>query len=99
MARLNVGVLGLSHDHVWSNLAALAGGELGCLAAVAEPDAQLRARFQGLYGGVPAHEEFEAVLKAVIASDPNTSKPDRLANIVAQRRAKLLLKYADDLFN
>lgn len=44
-------------------------------------------------------EEFEAVLKEVIAADPNKSKPDRLANIIAQRRAKLLLKYADDLFN
>lgn len=44
-------------------------------------------------------EEFEAVLKAVIASAPNASMPDRLANIIAQRRAKLLLKYTDDLFN
>src|SRR5262245_10121664 len=62
MSRLNVGVLGLSHDHVWSNLAALAGGELGRLAAVAEPDAELRERFQGLYGGVSVHQDFEAVL-------------------------------------
>ena len=62
MARLNVGVLGLSHDHVWSNLAALAGSDLGCLTAVAEPDAQLRARFQGLYGGVAVHADFEALL-------------------------------------
>ena len=45
MARLNVGVLGLSHDHVWSNLAALTAGDLGRLAAVAEPDASLRERF------------------------------------------------------
>ena len=62
MSRLNVGVLGLTHDHVWSNLAALAGGALGRLTAVAEPDAQLRERFQGLYGGVTVHQEFEAVL-------------------------------------
>jgi predicted dehydrogenase len=62
MSRLNVGVLGLSHDHVWSNLAALAGGELGRLAAVAEPDAELRERLQGLYGGVSVHQDFEAVL-------------------------------------
>lgn len=44
-------------------------------------------------------EEFEQTLKAVVAADVNASKPDRLANTIAQRRAKLLLKYADDLFN
>lgn len=43
--------------------------------------------------------EFEAALKEVLAADPNVSKPDRLANIIAQRRAKLLLDHADDLFN
>ena len=35
----------------------------------------------------------------VVAADVDASKPDRLANTIAQRRAKLLLKYADDLFN
>jgi hypothetical protein len=44
-------------------------------------------------------EDFEAVLKAVLAADPYASKPDRLANLIAQRRAKLLLDHADDLFN
>lgn len=44
-------------------------------------------------------EEFEAVLKAVIAADVNVSKKDRLANTIAQRRAQMLLKYVDDLFN
>lgn len=44
-------------------------------------------------------EEFEAVLKAVLAADVDASKPDRLSNIIAQRRAKLLLDHADDLFN
>ena len=43
MTKLNVGVLGLSHDHVWGNLSALATGELGRVAAAAEPDAELRA--------------------------------------------------------
>jgi hypothetical protein len=44
--------------------------------------------------------EFEQTLKAVLAADVDTlSKPDRLANTIAQRRAKLLLSYADDLFN
>jgi predicted dehydrogenase len=62
MARLNVGVLGLTHDHVWGNLAALAAGDLGRLAAVAEPDAQLRERFGSLYGGVAVHQDFESLL-------------------------------------
>ena len=56
MARLNVGVLGLSHDHVWGNLAAVQTGEHGRLAAVAEPDPELRRRFEGLHGGVPTHD-------------------------------------------
>ena len=43
-ARLRVGVLGLSHDHVWANLRSVAEGELGALTAVAEPDALLGAR-------------------------------------------------------
>ncbi|MEW5737952.1 MAG: TRAP transporter TatT component family protein [Myxococcota bacterium] len=44
-------------------------------------------------------EDFEKTLKAVLAADANASKPDRLANIIAQRRARLLLDHADDLFN
>ena len=44
-------------------------------------------------------EEFEVVLKAVLAADVNVSKKDRLANTIAQRRARLLLDHAADLFN
>ena len=44
-------------------------------------------------------EEFEAVLKAVVAADVDAVKKNRLANTIAQRRARLLLKYASDLFN
>jgi predicted dehydrogenase len=79
MARLNVGVLGLSHDHVWGNLAAVETGEHGRLVAVAEPDAQLRDRFQQRHGGVPAHDTFEALLErgdvdaVLIFSDNRTS--------------------------
>jgi predicted dehydrogenase len=78
-APLNVGVLGLSHDHVWGNLAALATGQLGRLAAVAEPDVELRARFEGLYGGVPVHADFETLLERgdldalLVFSDNRTS--------------------------
>jgi hypothetical protein len=44
-------------------------------------------------------EEFEKLLKEVLAADVNSSPDDRLANTIAQRRAKLLLAHADDLFN
>src|SRR5688572_19940513 len=79
MARLNVGVLGLSHDHVWANLAAIAAGEEGRLAAAAEPDAQLRERFQKLHGGVATHDSFDALLErrdldaVIVFSDNRTS--------------------------
>lgn len=79
MTRLNVGVLGLSHDHVWANLAALTGGELGRLAAVAEPDARLRERLSGLYPDAAVHASFDDLLErrdldaVLIFSDNRTS--------------------------
>ena len=63
MARLNVGVLGLSHDHVWGNLAALRGGEHGRLVAAAEPDPALRDRLRALDGSVTVYESFDALLE------------------------------------
>jgi len=63
MARLDVGVLGLSHDHVWGNLAALAAGDGARLVAAAEPDARLRERLATLHGGVAVHGTFEALLE------------------------------------
>jgi len=79
MSKLNVGVLGLSHDHVWGNLGALATGELGRVAAVAEPDPELRAKLRGLHGGVEIHDTFDALLErrdlhaVLIFSDNRTS--------------------------
>src|SRR5947207_201300 len=63
MARLNVGVLGLSHDHVWGNVAALRAGDHGRLVAAAEPDSRLRERLRSLDGGVAVHESFDALLE------------------------------------
>jgi predicted dehydrogenase len=79
MTRLNVGILGLSHDHVWGNLAAIAAGERGRLVAVADPDAPLRDKLRGLHGGVALHDTFEALLArrdldaVLIFSDNRTS--------------------------
>jgi predicted dehydrogenase len=96
MSRLNVGVLGLSHDHVWSNLAALAAGDRGALVAVAEPDAQLRERFRGLYGGPAVHEDFEALLErrdldaVLVFSDNRTSA--ELGVRALQRRLPVMIE-------
>jgi predicted dehydrogenase len=60
--RLRIGVLGLSHDHVWSNLESLARSEYGVLAAVAEPDPALRRRLERSYPGVVQHSTYEALL-------------------------------------
>ena len=60
--RLRVGVLGLSHDHVWSNLAALATGDVGRLVAAADPDPRLRERLEATHGGVASLAGYDALL-------------------------------------
>jgi predicted dehydrogenase len=62
-ARLRVGVLGLHHDHVWQNLAAVAAGDVGRLVAVAEPSARLRERLGKEHGGVDVHPTYDALLE------------------------------------
>ena len=42
--KLRIGVLGLSHDHVWENLEALGKSEDGLLVAAADPHPQLQER-------------------------------------------------------
>ncbi len=44
-------------------------------------------------------EEFTAMLQKVLAFDVNLAPENRLANTIAQRRAKLLQANLDDLFN
>jgi len=63
MARLRVGILGLNHDHVWGNLAALNGNELGQAVAAAEPDPRLRERLAREHGGVEALASHDALLE------------------------------------
>jgi hypothetical protein len=43
-------------------------------------------------------DEFVRVLQEVVRADPGAAPRHRLANLVAQRRAKALLAHADDLF-
>ena len=63
MAPLKVGILGLSHDHVWGNLAALSAGGLGQAVAAAEPDPQLRERLERSHAGVERHATYDALLE------------------------------------
>jgi predicted dehydrogenase len=62
MRTLRVGVLGLHHDHVWANLAALAASSVGRLVAVAEPDPALRERLSRTHGGVAVHGHYDELL-------------------------------------
>ena len=43
--------------------------------------------------------EFRRLLEQVLAADVDADKPHRLANVLAQRRARMLLARADDLFS
>jgi predicted anti-sigma-YlaC factor YlaD len=49
---------------------------------------------------VPAQNqaEFQSLLEKALAVDPDTDLDNRLANLVAQRRARWLLKHIDELF-
>src|SRR3989442_630113 len=63
MARLRVGVLGLNHDHVWGNLAALNGNDRGQAVAAADPDPRLRERLAREHGGVEALPSYDTLLE------------------------------------
>ena len=61
-AKLRVGALGLTHDHIWSNLADLRASDLGELVAVADPNPPLLDRVRSEYG-VAAYDSYEAMLE------------------------------------
>ncbi|HEY3081296.1 MAG TPA: Gfo/Idh/MocA family oxidoreductase [Chloroflexota bacterium] len=62
MARLRVGVLGLTHDHIWSNLRSLVQLDGAELVAAAEPSAALRERFASEFGK-PTFDSYDALLE------------------------------------
>jgi predicted dehydrogenase len=63
MMVLRVGVLGLNHDHIWPNLRALAAGNVGRLAAVAESDPALLSRLAAEHGEVETTPSYDALLE------------------------------------
>jgi predicted dehydrogenase len=63
MPASRIGILGLSHDHVWANIAALAADERARLVAASDPDPRLRERLGRLDGAIALHDTHDALLE------------------------------------
>ncbi len=62
-AKLKVGILGMTHDHIWSVAADLKGSELGELVAAADPNAPLVEKARAEFG-IVAYESYEEMLES-----------------------------------
>lgn len=62
-AKLRVGILGMTHDHIWSVAGDLKGSELGALVAAADPNAPLVEKAQAEFG-VAAYDSYEEMLES-----------------------------------
>ncbi|MCC6180056.1 MAG: Gfo/Idh/MocA family oxidoreductase [Chloroflexi bacterium] len=96
MTVLRVGVLGLSHDHVWPNLRALAASDVGRLVAVAEPDPALRMHLFEEQGQVEVHAAYDDLLErgdldAVFVYADNRTSAD-LARQAIERNLPTMLE-------
>jgi predicted dehydrogenase len=63
--KLRVGILGLTHDHVWGNLDDLKASPLGELAAAADPNLELRDKIKSAYACPQVFDSYEAMLDQV----------------------------------
>jgi predicted dehydrogenase len=63
--KLRVGVLGLTHDHLWDNLKELGGSPQGELTAAADPNGPLREKIQKEYGCPQVFSDFDEMLDKV----------------------------------
>ena len=93
---LRVGVLGLSHDHIWPNLKALAAGDVGRLVAVAEPDPALKARLADEQGEVETTDSYDDLLErgdldAVFVYADNRRSAE-LARLAVERRLPTMIE-------
>jgi predicted dehydrogenase len=93
---LRVGVLGLSHDHIWPNLKALAASGVGRLVAVAEPDPALRARLAEEQGDVETTESYDDLLErgdldAVLVYADNRASAE-LARLAVERQLPTVIE-------
>ena len=53
---------------------------------------------EGLMVGEQDRARFEVLLRSALAVDPDAVPSERLANLLAQRRARLLLERTEELF-
>ncbi|HYI26195.1 MAG TPA: Gfo/Idh/MocA family oxidoreductase [Thermomicrobiales bacterium] len=108
--RIRVGVLGLTHDHIWKNLENLVKLDSAELVGVAEPDAALREQFRQRFGDLVIVDDFDALLdgnhdlQAVFAfSDNRTSAElgaraaDRGLHVMLEKPMASTLELADRL--
>ena len=61
---LKIGVLGLTHDHVWGNLADLENSEIGRLIAAADPNGELRDQVLARTSAERVYEDPERLLES-----------------------------------
>jgi len=92
---LRVGVLGLTHDHVWNNLKELQASGRGTLVAAADPHPPLLDQVKQLYG-CPVHSDYAALLDreqldAVYVFADNATGA-RLAELAARRGLHVLIE-------
>lgn len=100
----SIGILGLTHDHVWTHLDELAQrGDVRV--AVAEADAGLRAQAEQTYGGISLYDDAAALLErerpqAALVFTDNASVA-RLVELAASHGAAVMVEkpMADRLDN
>jgi predicted dehydrogenase len=63
--KVRIGVLGLTHDHIWGNLKDLKASSLGELVAVADPNAPLRDKVEAEFGDIQGFASYEEMLDKV----------------------------------
>ena len=90
-----IGVLGLHHDHVWSNLDELARLDNATLVGAADPSPELRAKYEAAHGGT-THADYanlldSAELDAVYIFASNKTSED-LAVMACERGIHCLVE-------
>jgi predicted dehydrogenase len=92
---IRIAVLGLSHDHVWSNLGSLAVNRDAEIVAAADTHESLRVRFAERFGGA-TFEKAENLLDEVDADAAyvfsNNSEGAELAVLAAERGLHILIE-------
>jgi predicted dehydrogenase len=63
--KLRIGVLGMTHDHIWGNLRDLKQSPLGELVAAADPNQELLDKIQQEYGCPNVFEDYAEMLEEV----------------------------------